>query len=307
MTRTLNAVIFGCLLIASASRVYAQDVIELPLRVQSGDLLQINYTHERSDNGQSNSANIVGEILIGDVDEDNFRATWTTISMEVGGYLIDANSPEAPTLMLGIPMRYLADVDGTPIRVENKDELMDMMIDLLIEISGEDSVNLAAIDQTRALFDSMSDEALATAFLKAPTYLAVCQGAELELGQVNEAEVEIPSPIGGAPVSALVTYSLASIDEQEGRAQIEYRSILDPEGAERLVRDLLAQVAGPEGIPEDELAGLSIERNDSASCEVNIETGLTESVTFVTETKALDQHRTETFVISAVHSSPGSE
>ena len=286
----------------SAAIVHAQDVVDLPLILQPGDLLEISYSHERNDNGQVSGTNIVGEILIGDVDQDGFRATWTTISMEVGGQVIDSSHPEAPGLMLGIPIRYTADVDGMPVRIDDREELLDLTMASIIANRGGESVNQEAVARTRALFDSMDDETLALGFLTVPKYLAICQGLALEPGQPNTAEVEAPSPVGTATVRAVVTYLLEGIDEVEGTAQVEFRSTLDPAGTEQMVRDLLVQLVGPEEIPESELQGMSIERNESASCEVNLESGVAESVTYVTETKVLDQSRTEALVFSVVHS-----
>ena len=304
MTRLLHALVCSSVLMGSAAAVHAQDVIELPLILQPGDRLEISYSHERNDSGQVNGTNIVGESLIGNVDQDGFRATWTTISMEVGGQVIDSSHPEAPALMLGIPIGYMADADGMPIRIDDRQEFLDLTMAAVAANRGGEVVDQEAIARTRALFDSMDDETLAAAFVTVPKYLAICQGTALEPGQPNTVEVEAPSPVGTAPVRAVVSYLLKEIDEVEGTAQVEYRSILDPAGTEQLVKDFLAQLVGPEEIPESEFEGMSIERNDSASCEVNLESGVAESVTYVTETKVLDQSRTETLVFSVVHSSP---
>ena len=306
MTKLSLAIISVSLLIASTSSASAQDVIELPLNLQSGDLLLIQYTHERNDNGQVNGTTIEGEILIGDTGLDTIGATWTTISMEVGGVVIDASHPEAPGLMVGIPIRYVALVDGTPIRIEDREELLEIMMASIIANRGGESVDREALARTRELFESMNDDALASAFLTVPKYLAICQGTALELGQPTMAEVEGPSPVGTATVSSMVTYVLDGIDEEKGLAQIEYRSTLDPVSAEQMLRALMAQLAGPDGIPESELEGMSIERNDSASCEVNTESGLAESVTYSSELKVLDQSRTETLVFSVLHRPAGS-
>lgn len=298
MNRTVAAIAGGILLFASSGIVCGQDSVDLPLVVHSGDRLLIEYSHERNNNGQATTGSIVAEIAIGDVGDDSFRATWTTNSVDVGGVRIDTSSPQASAFLLGVPIAYIADYDGTPLRIEDKNQLLDTLLEMPLFSSGNPEVAASV----RSLFDSMSEEALAQSFLKVPTYMALCQGTSLSPGERNEATVQVPSPFGGAPVDAVVSYLLKTFDAQRAKAHIEYRLTLDPAGAKRLVAELLDQVASPDKPSQAEIAGLSIERNDSVSCEVSAENGWAESVRFVTENKVLDQFKSETFLVSVSHS-----
>ncbi len=298
MNKTLPAIAGGVLLISSSGIVCGQDSIDLPLVVHSGDRLLIEYSYERNDNGRAVKGDIVAEIAIGDVGDDSFRATWTTNSADVGGVRIDTSSPEASALLLGVPIKYIADYDGTPVRIEDKNQLLDTLLETPLFSSG----NAEAVASMRSLFDSMSEEALAQLFLKVPSYMALCQGTSLSLGERNEATVQIPSPLGGVLVDAVVSYSLNIFDAQRGKAHIEYRLMLDPASAKEIVAELLDQIDSPNKPPQSAIAGASIERNDSASCEVSTENGWAESVRFITKIKTLDHFRSETFLVSVSHS-----
>ncbi|MEM8546708.1 MAG: hypothetical protein AAGF46_00970, partial [Pseudomonadota bacterium] len=135
--------------------------------------------------------------------------------------------------------------------------------------------------------------------LAVPVYISICQGTQLPIGEQNETTVQIPSPFGGATVNAEVSYLLAAFDAQGERADIEYQLTMDPEGAKRLVIEMFDQIASASKPSQAEIAKFSIERNDSARCEVNAKTGLAESVRFTTENRVLDQFKSETFVIYA--------
>ncbi len=302
MNRILAAIAGGALLIASSGTASGQDPVDLPLVVQPGERLLIEYSHERNNNGQARSANIVGEIAIGDIGDDSFRATWTTKSVDVGGVRVDTSTPQASTFLLGVPIEYVADYDGTPLRIVDRNRLLDTLLKLPVFNSG----NAEAAASMRSFFDSMSEEAMAQSFLKVPSYMALCQGTSLAIGERNEVSVQVPSPLGGAPVDAVVSYLLETFDVQHAKAHIEYRLVLDPASAKKLVSDFVERLASSNKSLHSEIAGLSIERNDSASCEVNAESGWTESVRFTTEIKTLDRFNSETFLVSVSHNAePG--
>ena len=298
MKTTVAAIAGGILLLASSGTVSGQDPVDLPLVVHSGDRLLIEYSHERNDNGQAKTGHIVAEIAIRDVGDDGFRATWTTSSVDVGGARIDTSSPQAGAFLLGVPIEYMADSDGSPVRIEDKNQLLDSLLEMPLISSG----NSETVASMRSLFESMSEEALAQLFLKVPSHMALCQGTSLSPGELNEGVAQVPSPFGSAPVDAVVSYSLRAFDAQRAKAQIEYRLSLDPAGAKKLAIELLDQIDSPNKPSQSEIEGLSIERNDSASCEVNAESGWVESVRFVTEHKVLDQFKSETFLVSVTHS-----
>ncbi|MDJ0909304.1 MAG: hypothetical protein QNI99_08915 [Woeseiaceae bacterium] len=294
MRNTPGAIVCAIVLAASSSAASAQDAQDLPLRVKSGDRLAIEYSHERHENGQAKTGNIVAEILIGDVSDDGFAATWTTQSVEVDGYLIDANSPEAADILLGVPIKYVASLDGAPIRISDRDRLLETMLNGPLFAQQPEE----ATESLRALMNSMSDDSLAALFLQVPTYMSLCQGMRLIPGEPFEYTAEVQSPVGGEPADAVVSYMLETFDRQSGQAHIEYRSELDPEGAKQMVLTLLEQIDTGFEPDQSEIDAVTIERKDTASCDIDIESGWVESMTVQSVRKVAGQFRSETFVIS---------
>ena len=290
-------IVVASMLLLSTSIARAQDNTDLPLYVNTGDKLLIAYSHDRNRNGESVVANVSAEVEIGQIFEETFLASWTTHSMEIGGFVIDDSNPQAGEVLLGVPVEFLASADGTPLRISDKDELLETVFNSSF-FKSQDAEGLARVE---TLFNSMTEDVLAQIFLKIPTYMAICQGTSLPLGEENSYQVEVPSPIGGEPADSVVTYELQDVNDSSGLAHIEYRMTLEPESARRMTVALLQQMGVGDDTTEQEFAGLMIERNDSASCGVNVESGWVEAVTFVTETKIADQFRSETFEISIDH------
>ena len=290
MSKSAYALAAGVLLTALSGNVCAQKIVELPLHVEPGDRLVIEYTIERDTNGEVNVGNVSADIVVRDVFLDSFEATWVTHRVEVDGFAIAADSPGASDYLLGVPIDYLAGVDGAPLRIIDKSDFLDT----LFGSSAWNAKNQESVESAARFFRSLSEEALAKVFLKVPTYMALCQGTELALGERNEYAVDVPSPIGGEPIAASVTYELAALDESDSSARIDYRMTLDPDAAKEMTVALMKQL-GVDDIPTDELRRMQLERNDAASCSVDMSSGWVRTVTYENEISVADQRKAESY------------
>lgn len=296
MSKFACASVTGVLLAVAAHDAGAQQIVNLPLYVQNGDQLQIDYTIERNTNGEVDSGSVSASVVIGDVFDDRFEATWTTNRVEVGGFAIVANTPEASDYLLGVPIEYLAGVDGAPLRIVDKQEFLDT----LFASSAWNAKNPESVESAADFFRSLSEDALAKVFLKVPTYMALCQATELALGERNEYAVEVPSPIGGEPIAAAITYELAALDEDTDSARVDYRMSLDPDAAKQMTIALMERL-GVDDIPADELERMQLERNDTASCDVDTKSGWVRTVTYKNEISVADQLKAETYTATVEH------
>ncbi len=294
MNREFSVVIVAWIFLGSGAWAVAQDTIYIPLVPATGDRFLVEYTHERNKNGQSNTGTITAEIAIEDVQDGSFIASWTTNTVMVDGLILDSSSQQAGDYLLGVPIKFVADLDGTPLRIHDKNQLLDAVFGgALFESEPQ-----ATVESVRSFMDSMTEETLAQLFLKVPAYMALCQGTSLPLGERIEAPVQIASPIGGAPVDANVSYQLEAFDSENGKAHIEYRMMLDPESAKRLAVAMMEQAGAADEQTMSEIADVSVERNDAATCDVNTANGWVDSITYTNEIKAAGQFKLEKYVIS---------
>jgi hypothetical protein len=294
MSQFTYSVVVGMVLISSGSAVGAQDNIDLPLYVDSGDRLLIDYSLVHTNNGKSSTGKVSAEIVVGSINDESFLATWTTHKVEIGGKVIDSNSPQASSFLLGVPIEYVSAADGSPMRIADKTSFLETFLDSPVWKSmGPD-----AGDSARNFFNSLSEEALAQVLLKIPTYMSLCQSMSLPLGIQNDYAVQVPSPIGGEPVDSIVSYTLTAIDEQQENAHIDYTTSLDPESVKQLTIAMIEQFGSGEQPTPEEINSQMIERNESASCNVDIESGWVRTIRYLTETKVADQYKSERYDIS---------
>ncbi|MEO0951504.1 MAG: hypothetical protein AAFY44_09300, partial [Pseudomonadota bacterium] len=152
----------------------ASEPLELPLVVETGQRMQVNYVHTKRRNDVANSGDIRGQLHVidADSDPDNLLVEWQTDSVRVNGVEIDARSPQAADLMIGLPITYIADADLTPIRIFDRDDLMRRIFSAEF-FAGIDN---ASREKVRVFMEDMGDDTFAQLLLKMPGYLSLCQG-----------------------------------------------------------------------------------------------------------------------------------
>jgi hypothetical protein len=303
MNSTYSAVVSGAILIASSFVAKSESTFDLPLHFAPGDKLVVEYIQWKNKDGQRISGNFVAELSVDDVYEDGYLATWTTLSVVAGGVAIDFGRPQAKDYLLGVPIKFVADKDGAPLRIHEKNVLLSSIFDgpLFSEYSDETT------ERVRRYFESMSEEVLAQALLTVPTIMSLCQGTSLRLGERNEEPTIMPSPVGGEPADATISYLLKEFDRQGGRARIEYRLDIDPESSKKMILEALSQAELVDKEGQSEVEGYAIERYDSASCDIGIEGGWAETISFETRVQVGDRFQQQNFEITIERSSPSVE
>lgn len=296
MKRAICTVILNAALVALALPVIAQESFDFPVEVSAGDQFFVEYVHRKNRDGQETSGRITGVINVEEVRGDEFMASWTTRSVTVGDYVIDSNTPQAGDHMLGVPVRYAAGSDGEPLRIIDKEQLLERILSIpYFESQPQD-----ATASVMALLNSMSEEALADALLKAPAIMSMCQGTNLQPGVRNRSRMQFPSPFGGSALDANVSYLLRKVDPDTGVAKIEVRIKLDPESATRATKELMERFsAGSDSEPE--MQDIMVEKEDSANCDVSTETGWTTTVIYITEMEVAGTYASEIYEIWVDH------
>lgn len=297
--RAIFAVFIATIMVTAFRAGFAQESVYLPLALAPGDRFSVEFVHTRTQNDESKTADIVSSILIEEIKDDGFTASWTTHSVKSDGLTINARHPQAADYLLGVPIRYVADIDGTPVRVVGKSQLLETLLEGPIF----ESQPRERVTRVRSFIDSMPEEVLAQMFLKVPAYMALCQGTDLVPGIPNETVTQVPSPIGSVPADAEVSYLLDGFDERNELARIEYRLTLDSDGMKKMMLAIIEQADPDKQISQSEIANTVMQRNDSASCDVNVENGLAESVRLTTEIQIAEEVKSESYVISLYPSS----
>lgn len=290
----IRSVIAGSIsLVAVGSPANAQTNYQFPVLAEAGDRFVIEYTDEQVRNGDGIAVKFGAEMVIGDVFDDSFVATWTTTSATVGGIVVDMANPRAADYFLGVPIEFIAAADGTPAMISDRVGLMNTLFEGALSAVLSDDATTAL----RNFFDSMTDEALAKILLKAPTYIATCQGMDLSLGEPYTSNVQMPSPIGGGGfVPATMSYTLESIDKEARLAHIEYRMEIDPEALKQMLNEMFERLPDGRNKPtQAEVDAMSFERSDSASCDIDSESGWARSTTYRTRIDVAGEYQLETY------------
>jgi len=247
--------------------------IELPLRLERGLKKKISYVRDiKSVQGgktKSETGQIVAILEILSVDEDTFAATWTTKSVESGGKTIDENSAGAAAYLIGIPLEFSASLDGSPKEIKNSAKIIE---DIFNSPAIGDVQDKNALDSVKEMFANMAPDTLAKVLLKAPSFMSICQGTSLRVGELVSYETELANPLNGESLPATGSYLLAAAPSPGENAKIEWRQEVDSEagkaGLISGIKSLLKQ-SGADDKALDQFDGLPLTIAYSAECEVD--------------------------------------
>ena len=268
--------------------------VPLLLKARPDSTANIQYTHLKSKNGSSNEGEIDATLHIERLVEDGFIAQWTTNSVSVGGFIIDNDSPQAATFLIGIPFSFVANKDGTPIRIHNRDALLAS----LRESEAFSKIDPADAKQTIDFFAGLPEDSLAQIFIKVPTFMAFCQGTSLTVGESFGQQVESPNPMGDGTILSDAVYMLHSVDHKRKEAKIEYSFSFNPESLREITLQAAKKLAPKEEFSAEELSGLAISRRDSANCILDIDTGWVKNMQYSKTIVAGSESQIEKFDIS---------
>ncbi|MEO1595973.1 MAG: hypothetical protein AAFS02_12095 [Pseudomonadota bacterium] len=257
----------------------ASEPLELPLIVETGQRMQVNYVHTKRQNDEIRSVDVRGQLHIIDADSDpaNMLVEWQTDSVRADGFEIDARSPQAADLMIGLPITYVASEALEPLRIFDRDDLMRRIFNAEFLVG----VDNASRDKMRDFFANMDDTSFAQILLKVPGYIAICHDTALIPGEPSEFDISFPSPVPGVTIKGTGRY-LVEVDSV-GAVTVQMSSTYDPESIKEMALVMMKQ-AGVEDAPsEEEIAQFRIERTDITNCDVDRDTGWVQRMTFASE------------------------
>jgi len=212
---------------------------------------------------------------------EGYQANWVVDRLDVAGFSV-TNEPE---YFVGLDMRLTLDEDGTLEAVEGWDELQRRIFAIVEEVTpptertAEWRRGLAAMRQTMAQWSpSNAAEALAPSL----AILSICQGVELQVGDVIGGETWMPNMLGGPPILAIESLALTDVDRDLGVAHVVYTRSLDPESATVGVREALANLARQSGQSVEDVerafSGATFTHDTRVACVVDLQTGVAQSV-----------------------------
>lgn len=253
---------------------------------RAGDRAELTVQACRSDDqGQGLDQNCGQFVYLEEVLEANaagarVRVTMTTITAPNG------QSVPASALGMDLPTLFQLDEAGSPLRVENRAEVMANAFAL---IRRQENGDPATLQTVRDMFERMDDASYAQLEGKYLTLLSMFQGIEIEVGAPFTAREEMPFPL--APSIAVIADARLSIDSIEGGiARASYSQTLDEASVLRAVEAFMVQIPNAQ---RDQMRGARIGRTVAISARIDVASGRTTDVTQVitTDTNAGGQRQ----------------
>jgi len=264
----------------------------IPLRVESGDKAAIKYDQTKIRNGKSQTAKIDVSYEIVEILEDGLLIQWTTNSVEVAGVKIIKSSPMSANFLVGIPLVFEADIDGSPMKVHQKDQLL-KDLKKTFSLFVDDSDNIGAVDAVIGMFENMDEESIAQVLFKVPSFLALCHNTDVIQGEPLESQQTQASPFGSGQLLVDASFELTKVSRKTNTASFVYSTKYNEDSMKEMALEVFNQIA-PDKTPNDEeLKKFQIIRNDTASCDVNLDSGTVKKMKYSTYVEAADETGTQ--------------
>lgn len=286
--------IFGFLNGCSQPQENNLEPVRIPLSDLTNSKAEVTYTHKKQKNGQGITGEIKALLEIKAKSDEGFIASWTSKSVQVNGVLIDESSPQAGSMLLGVPLDFLTGADGGPIKLLDSEKLFEELPNSAAFANSD----AKTIEQVINFFKSMDEDTIANVFLKVPSFMSVCQDTNFKVGETNNFPTEQQSPFGEGVLIGNVSYELASLDTKNNTAYIEYRTEFDKESMTQLAVQSIKKLAPDAPIEQKDIDEMVVDRNDSADCKVDISTGWVREIKYSTLINASGETNEETFDIS---------
>jgi len=268
--------------------------VSIPLSDLTNSKAEVTYTHQKLKNGQGRTGKITAILEIKSKKDEGFIASWTSKSVQVNGVLIDENSPQAGSMLLGVPLNFLTGADGGPIKLIEREKLFEELPNSAAFAESD----AKTIEQVINFYKSMDEDTIANVFFKVPSFMSVCQDTNFIVGEANNFPTEQPSPFGEGVLIGNVSYELTSLDTKNNVAYIEYRTEFDKESMTELAIQSVKKLAPDAPISQKEIDEIIVDRNDSADCKVDISTGWVTDIKYTTMISASGETNEEIFDIS---------
>lgn len=292
----LFALVFLFSFLSNCSQAQETDLepVSIPLNDLSNSKAEVTYTHQKLKNGQGRLAKITAILEIRSKNDEGFIASWTTKSVQVDDVLIDENSPQAGSMLLGVPLDFLTGADGGPIKLLDKEKLFAELPNSAAFAQSD----AKTVEQVINFYKSMDEDTMANVFFKVPSFMSVCQDTNFVVGETNNFPTEQAGPFGEGVLIGNVLYQLTSLDPKNNIANIKYRTEFDQESFKQLAMQSLKKLAPDSSPSQEEIDELVMDRKDSADCEVDMSTGWVTDIKYTTMVSASGETNEEIFDIS---------
>lgn len=184
---------------------------------------------------------------------------------------------KAADILLGVPVKFQASLDGRVERVIDKDGYLTRLLASNLFEQMEHKQKSKVFD----LLYNLTDVGLAQHFLKVPSIIAICQDTCLKIGEPVRAENETQSTFGNGSFLTYTTYLSKGIDAENGHVVIEFTSEADPKGLSSVVLDFLSQNSPETVFSSDDMKKIrSVQHSHYCKAWIDLNTGTALKVVF---------------------------
>jgi hypothetical protein len=301
---------------APLHRVLAQDAsesdkISVPFDANSGTKFAVKILKERIDTKDEKTVShyktttsydgVIDEII-----DERMIITWRPTGFNVEPIVTAAIKPkvdlESIAKEFNFPIQFESDLLGQPLKISNRDEFQEKMLKITQNMGGQAAAGVAKI-MTDTFF-KLPDEQFAKFFLQDAQLLGQGQAIELPKTGFVESSDEVPSPLGGPPVTYIS--KIRFVEETANEVVFELIGEMDPKSALENVSALAEKIAKQTGKPIEEVRSkmgqMKIERKDKVTFHISKSNGWTNHVEvkkmIVSESEGNSKGRTDIWDIS---------
>lgn len=293
-----------------ASAAVASTTVDLPSDWDAGDRIWIDVTSERIDyegdvqKRRAGSETLV-ELRVLEKREDAYVFQWTLGKSELVGPGAGELSPaarELANLAEGLELRILTDEYGTPVGIENPQDVAAFFQRTLDVTRKQMEAEGRAPEETQRILGAMrallDPEITQGLVLKQASIFLLPSGGSFSSDPAVYTD-ELPNPFGGAPIPSQGEFRLESLDAGRDEAVVAWRQSMDPEAAAAVAKQVLEKTMADAQMPEEQrkeleefpLASLMVQ--DTARYVYDTATGWPRSVTHAREIQLGRQRRVE--------------
>lgn len=151
----------------------------------------------------------------------------------------------------GMRVVCTTDETGIPLALVNEQEVAEHVRSVLSHVL-ELASNATEREQMERAFSAvLNTQVLAQSALEDIGNLLFAFGVEYELGKKESVRTQIPSPLGGQPLSVRQEFTMTALDPGKATAHMSMTQRVDPEGLEEGL-DRLMQGMGKEGMSAED-------------------------------------------------------
>ena len=269
-------------LLAGAFAAHAQDITVMP-NLREGDTFQVELTRTRQNTTrpqQNGESRTVVTVQVISSSPDGTLLDWAPGETEfdnplMAGDPLIANASEA---IRGIHFRLMLNAEGELTGLANEDEVVPKLQSVVDTLVQELSGNVPA--EQRQAFKNLIDQVLSPAALissatrEAEIYFSL-SGVELTAGESVDADIQVPNPFGGGPLTAQFRVELKSVTPDS--AMLATTTVYDAEMLREMTLRLLQQTGRPPS-PEEVASLPSMILSDDGQYRYDRELGLMREV-----------------------------